>query len=892
MSEPFTFIHQHNAAFLDNAYQEFCKDPESVDLSFRNFFEGVQFARQIKAEPVVIDQHYQILNLIRGYRRWGHLEVQCNPLQREKPKPHPYLSLDHYGFSEGDLQKSFPTLGLLSAKTAPFDKILSRLREIYCSSIGLEASSHEFPKELGWLYEQFESRFSNSFSEQDQLKFYTQLVEAEQLEIFINKTYPYITRFSIEGGESFVPMLFELVNFSASLEAEEIVVGMAHRGRLNVLANVMKKPLSEVFFEFDPEYCPKTDVCSDLKYHNGLVSDITAENGKTLKMTLVGNPSHLESVNPVAAGSARARQDLKGSKEKVVPVAIHGDASFAGQGVVYETLQMSRVAGYQVGGTIHFVINNQIGYTASADETRSTQYATEIARAFSCPVFHVNGDDLLACIRTVRLAVEFRQKFGLDVVIDYNCYRRIGHNESDEVSYTHPADYKYIKSKPLISALFHNERAFISDDLQKKAIEAAWTLFKKSHEEVKGLVGRTMNAPVNFDLLMPVSTQVSKEELFTLYDKLKLVPEGFKINPKLKRILDVREKIKEAADDDKLIDWGFGETLALASILVMGNDVRLSGQDSIRGTFSSRHAALIDFDTQEAYYPLKNLSDSQGEFHAYNSILSEYGVLGFDLGYSMVHQKCLTIWEAQYGDFFNGAQIIFDQYISSLYDKWEETSGLTILLPHGLEGKGSEHSSARIERHLQSTANHNMFVCYPSTPVQYFHLLRRQALRDKNVPLIIFTPKSHLRFAPSFSCLSEFTSQGFEEVIDDVNKPLSASRLIFCTGHVYYDLLARREEKGVEKEIAIVRIEQLYPLHKEKIEAILAQYKEAKEIFWVQEEHRNQGACDHMFTFFREELKGKYHVNYVGRAESSVPAAGYPILYKKELEKLLSEAIG
>ena len=892
MTEPFTFIHQHNAAFIDSAYQDFCKNPESVDLSFRNFFEGVEFAKQAKAQPAVIDQHYQVLNLIRGYRRWGHLEVKSNPLQREKPKEHPYLSLEHYGFTQADMQKSFPTLGLLNEKYAPFEKILNQLRQIYCSSIGLEASSHQFPKELGWLYEQFEHRLDKPFNDEQQIKYYSQLVEAEQLEVFINKTYPYITRFSIEGGESFVPMLIELVNMSARLEAEEIVIGMAHRGRLNLLANVMNKPLSEVFFEFEPEYNPETDICGDLKYHNGLVSDIVTDCGKNLKVTLVGNPSHLESVNPVAAGSSKARQDLKGSMKKVVPVAIHGDASFAGQGVVYETLQMARVEGYQIGGTVHIVINNQIGYTAGADESRSTQYATEISRAFSCPVFHVNGEGLMACIRSVRMALEFRQKFGLDVVIDFNCYRRIGHNESDEVSYTHPADYKYIKSKSLISEVFHSDKAVISDSVKKEAIDSAWSRFTKSHQEVKALFDRPMKPAIDFNLFMPVATRVSKDELLAFYEKLKALPGDFTINPKLKRILEVRNKIKEAANDDKFIDWGFGETLAFASILSGGKDVRISGQDSIRGTFSSRHAALIDFETQKPYYPLKHVSDSQGQFHAFNSILSEFGVLGFDLGYSMVHKNCLTIWEAQYGDFFNGAQIIFDQYISSLYDKWEETSGLTILLPHGMEGKGSEHSSARIERHLQLTANQNMFVCYPSNPAQYFHLFRRQAAREKCVPMVVFTPKGHLRFAPSFSSLNDFTDCDFQEVIDDVNKPVGAKRLIFCTGHVYYDLIARREEKGQQNEIAIVRIEQLFPLHKEKIEAILNQYTGAKEILWVQEEHRNQGACDHMFTFFREELHGKYHIDYVGRAESPVPAAGYSKLYKKELEKLLSEAIG
>ena len=854
-------------------YQQYLADPTSVDTSFRAFFEGIEFS-QSSQEPTAGDP---IPNLIHAYRIYGHLEAPINPL---KGKSERFIKLEDHNLSEADLTKIFNTHGILPEKTAPLSKILERLQQIYTSRIGLEAFMFEERKPMYWLYEQFEKKIDYQFSEDEKKRFSEQLIEAEQLEIYINKTYPYITRFSIEGGESFVPMLIDLVNGCQSYDVDEMVIGMAHRGRLNLLANILNKPLSEIFFEFEPDYLPTTNLCSDLKYHNGLVSDITLPNERKLKMTLVGNPSHLESVNPIISGSARARQHFAQSKEKVIPIAIHGDAAFAGQGVVYETLQMGGVDGFNVGGTIHIVINNQIGYTAGPDESRSTHYSTAVARGFLIPVLHVNGEDVEGCIQAARIALEFRQRFGRDIVIDFNCYRRIGHNESDEVSYTNPVDYETIKKKPLISEIYRTDPDAISRSIAK---------FEKAHTEVEALKGRQMAEPVDFKLLEPTQTRVDEAQLRTFLDQVHKVPQDFNLNPKLKRIFDGRLKAIKDDPTGNVIDWGLAETLAFVSILEAGQDIRMSGQDSIRGTFSSRHAALYDVKTQSPYFPLKNLGQNQGDFQIYNSILSEFGVLGFELGYSMVHQKGLTVWEAQYGDFFNGAQIIFDQYVSSLYDKWEEMSSLIILLPHAMEGKGSEHSSARLERHLQMAANHNLYIVYPSTAAQYFHMFRRQALKRPCVPTIAFTPKGFLRYAPSFASLNELSSQDFQEVIDDSID--SCERLVLCSGHVYFDLVKRREEKG-KANIAIVRIEQLYPLPDAQIRQVLEKYKGAKEYLWVQEEHRNQGAADHMFTYFRETLNGAYPFNYVGRPSSPVPAAGYSILHKQELEQLLSEAIG
>lgn len=895
MTKPFSCIHAHHLDYLDHLYRDYEKDPQSVDETFQCFFEGVDLALQSTEPSIAVDHYYKVLNLVKGYRRWGHMEVFSNPLLKEPPSSTPLLDLKQFGFVEEDLEKLYPTLGLLPKEHAPLLEIVERLKVIYCGSIGLECSSFEFPEAMNWIYNQMEHRDQIEFSDAELVKFYRQLIEAEELEIFINKTYPYITRFSIEGGESFVPMLIELVNHSAHLGVEEIVIGMAHRGRLNLLANVMKKPYSEVFFEFEPTYMPSTDVCSDLKYHNGLVSDIQVENGNPMKITLVANPSHLESVNPIIAGSCKARQHLKGEKAEktILPVAIHGDASFAGQGVVYETMQLSRVKGFSVGGTVHIIVNNQIGYTAGPDESRSTHYATEIARGFSYPVLHVNGENIISCMRAIRIALEVRQRFGIDVIIDYNCYRRIGHNEADEVSYTHPLDYRFIKSRPLMSELFFNQlkEQAIVDEKETHAIKE--TIHKELEEaknQVPSLVNRSMKPRSLFHLLEPVETHIEEKVLFELIQKSMTCPQDFQMNPKLKRIMEPRGEIIKQPKEAKTIDWGLAETIAFGSILLEGIDVRLSGQDSIRGTFSSRHAAFYDVKTQKPYYPLKHLKEDQGRFQVYNSILSEFAVLGFELGYSMVHRSGVTLWEAQYGDFFNGAQIIFDQYLYALYDKWEEESGLIVLLPHGMEGKGSEHSSARIERHLQSASKENAFICFPSTTAQYFHLIRRQALRKPAVPLIVFTPKSHLRFPPSFSSPSEFIEQNFREIIDDPGKPKGARRIILCSGHVYYDLIEKRKQKKLQSEIAIVRIEQLYPIHKESLLHILKSYSKACEFLWVQEEHRNQGAANYMLTLFHEEIK-EYPLRYVGRASSPVPAAGYSILHKKELEAFLNEAI-
>ena len=715
-----------------------------------------------------------------------------------------------------------------------------------------------------WIREQIEKRPPPT-SEKEKLM---QLIQAEELEVYLNKNYPYITRFSLEGAESFIPMMQAIFDRAAEFDIQEFFVGMAHRGRINFLATIMGKEMSEVFFEFEEDYVPKTDVCYDLKYHTGLTKKV----GSAL-INMLSNPSHLESIDPVVEGAARCLGEQLGSFQKVVPILIHGDAAIAGQGIVYETIQMSQLEGYKTGGTIHVVINNQIGYTASPSESRSTKHPTDIAKTFSCPVFRVSSEDVDECLFFARLALEVRQKLGIDVFIDYVCYRRLGHNEGDEVSYTNPVDYKKIKERPLISEIY--KKGLMSD-----AEISAWraSIHQKLDAEkakVAALKGRKM-APAKEFALESIETKIGMEQFSRVFKKLRTFEEGFHLNPKLKRILDQQEEILTKEKTSLLIPWGLAENIAFGSLLEDAVPIRLSGQDSIRGTFSSRHAGYFDFETQKLVVPLKSVG---ARFDVYNSHLSEFGVLGFELGYSIQNPKALVIWEAQYGDFFNGAQIIIDQYISALYDKWEEVSRLTLLLPHAMEGKGSEHSSARLERFLQQSAKNNWVIVYPSTAGQYFHMLRRQALRKEPVPLIVLTPKSGLRFAPSFASVKEITEGSFREVIED--EAGEAKRLLLCTGHIYYDLIEARKARGLEGSIAIVRIEQLYPIDKDKVRAIIKRYSSAA---FVQEEHSNQGAGQYMLSLFEE-------LTLISRSPSPVTAAGYSKLHEIELETLISEAM-
>jgi 2-oxoglutarate dehydrogenase E1 component len=840
MTEAFTFINYSNAAFLSQEYERYLKDPKSVDPTLVYFFEGVEFGK--KGVVSGSDPHLKVLQIIELYRQMGHRKAQFNVFGTKDDLPLEGL----------DLGAIVPTLGLLDKKEAPLSQVIDKLESIYCHSIGYEINIEGEAR--GWLLNQIEKRAPLSSSKEA----LTSLIYAEEFEIYLNKNYPYITRFSLEGGESFIPMMKEALQKAQQMEVKEVVLGMAHRGRLNFLANIMGKDMAEVFFEFEEDYVPLVDICYDLKYHTGLVAKLD-----NLHVNMLANPSHLESIDPVVEGCCRCLADALGSYKQVLPILIHGDAALSGQGVVYETLQMASLEGYKTGGTLHVVINNQIGYTAAPKDSRSTRYPTDIAKAFSSPVFHVSSEDVGGCLFVASLAIEMRQKFGIDLFIDYNCYRRLGHNEGDEVTYTNPVDYKKIKERPLISQIY--KKGLMSDEeiglLQAKIHEE----YDKEKAKVSALKTRQMKKAEDFNP-EKIKTAISEEAFWRIFEKLKTVKEGFHINPKLKRILDQQEQNLEK------ISWGFAENLALGSLIEEGVLIRLAGQDAIRGTFSSRHAGYFDFETQELFIPLG--------IDVYNSFLSEFAALGFELGYSIQDPKALVIWEAQYGDFFNGAQIIIDQYISALYDKWEEMSRLTLLLPHAMEGKGSEHSSARIERFLEQSANNNWQIVYPSTASQYFHVLRYQALKKKPTPLIVLTPKNGLRFAPSFASKEALLSSEFQDVMDDPKGLYEAQRVLLCTGHIYYDLLEARKEQSV----AIIRIEQLYPLNEVKIRELLKKYTKATSLAFVQEEHRNQGAGPYILSIFKE-------IGYVSRPPSPVTAAGYHKLHQRELELLMHEAI-
>ncbi|MCB1109631.1 MAG: 2-oxoglutarate dehydrogenase E1 component, partial [Chlamydiia bacterium] len=668
--------------------------------------------------------------------------------------------------------------------------------------------------------------------------------------------------------------------------------GMAHRGRLNVLTNILGKSYTDLFREFEKTYIPDTfEGSGDVKYHKGFSSDVPTRAGKTVHLSLCANPSHLEAVDPVVEGRTRAKQEQNfgGKTFPILPVLIHGDASISGQGVVYETMQLSKLTGYQTGGTLHIVFNNQVGFTANPEETKSTPYCTDIAKSFGAPVFHVNAEDPEKCVAVMRLAVEIRQRFGCDVFIELNCHRKYGHNETDEPAFTQPHIYQIIKQKDIIRNLYRN-RLMQEGSLSKEEGEALEKEFKDSLEEALKITQEESlkkTFPEKPSLLAPVKTDVPIERLKELTDRLTTVPEGFTLNPKLKRLLEDRKKMITGDLEAPVVDWGMAEHLAFATLLTEGVHIRLSGQDSGRGTFSHRHATLTDQKTAERYYPLSHLSADQAPFNVYNSPLSEYAVMGFEYGYSLSYHKALTLWEGQFGDFANGAQIVIDQFIVSAEQKWGRLSPLTLLLPHGYEGQGPEHSSGRMERFLQLAGNDSLYIINPSNAAQYFHALRRQGMQKLLKPLVIFTPKALLRFPPSMSPPQDLSQGEFQEVIDDPKRPKHAKRLLFCCGKVYYDLM----EKNTRDDLALIRIEQLYPLHEEKIQAILKNYAKISECFWVQEEPQNQGAYSYIAPLLQNLLPEKLILRYVGRDRSASTAAGTIALHNQEREKFLKEAL-
>jgi len=887
MSEkPLSFANLSNAKYIDNLYRNFLENPNLVDKSWQHFFEGVNFgATSSEGKGGDLSSYL----LISAYRMYGHKGAHINPLSEKKNSDVPELALENFGLSSHDLTTLHATHGFLKEEMAPLGQILEALKATYCTTVGFEYMGLANPEMEAMIQEAIEPQFDAPLTKEEAKEILDHLICAEIFETFIHHKFPGQKRFSLEGGETLISLLFEAIETAAKLGGDEAIIGMAHRGRLNVLTNVLGKPYADIFHEFNPDHMPLPNEGSgDVKYHKGYERDCQVA-GRPFHLFLPPNPSHLEAVDPVVLGNARARQE-RGHAGKVLPILIHGDAALAGQGIVYECLQLSGVDGYSSEGTLHIVINNQVGFTAQPEEGRSSLYCTDIAKTFSSPVFHVNAEDVPRALAACALAVKIRQKFKCDVFIDMNCYRKYGHNEADEPGFTQPKEYKVIRAKTSIKdqfkALCHTQGLLTEQETGqlesafKEQLEAA---FKEAQEQGES----PLESPPADDLTQTVETGVDKTKLLALADSFCTVPDSVDIHPKLKRLYEARKAMLTKGDDEPLIDWGMGEMLTYASLLTEGGFIRLSGQDSQRGTFTHRHSMVVDQTSQEKYIPLNHLKENQPLFAAYNSPLSEYSVLGFEFGYSMEAKEGLVIWEAQFGDFANGAQIIIDQYIGSARRKWGTESSLTLLLPHGYEGQGPEHSSARIERFLQLAANESLFICNPTHPAQLFHLLRRQCHLPFRRPLIVFTPKALLRYTPSLSPLSAFTQGSFQEVLDDPNPPEAPKRLIMVSGKIYYDLIAEREKRQAT-DVVICRLEQLYPLPCEKIKKLLDKYPSVEEWLWVQEEHSNMGALEHIMPQLDRICQG-VKLRAVSRERSSSPAAGTKALHEMQHRKLMED---
>jgi 2-oxoglutarate dehydrogenase E1 component len=917
-----SFTARWNEALIDENYEVWRHDPKGVSADWAAFFEGFELgcakpqkngaAAPASTTPTGVGIEHSSLEtrvegLVYAYRTMGHSIAKLDPLA-QAPRENPLLSLKELGFTEADLDTVVSSRFFRDGKKMKLREMIAELQEIYSDTIGAEFMHIQNPRIRNWVRDRLENR--GDWAKHDgplQKDVLRKLVKAEEFERFLHTKYQGNKRFSLEGGEALIVALNAVLQSCPKRGLKEIVMGMAHRGRLNVLANFLHKPLGLIFNEFSENYVPDSVGGSgDVKYHLGYQTTRHLGEDWNVEIHLAPNPSHLEAVDPVVQGKARARQRVLGDTEHrkaVLPLLIHGDAAFIGQGVVAETFNLSQLPGYSTGGTLHIVVNNQIGFTTLPKDSRSSEYCTDIAKMVEAPIFHVNGEDPLSVIQVAEFATEFRQEFGRDVVIDIYCYRRHGHNELDEPTFTQPNLYKKINEHPLLSEIFTDEilklgavseeevAAIKSETLAEletalaevKAKESA----KANGDPKKELAGSTaiFQPPYSHE---PANTAITPDMLEKIVTALTTAPEGFRVLPKLKRIL--LERRKKVWQDGGPYDWGFAEALAFGSLLLEKTPVRLSGQDCRRGTFSHRLSVLYDEVTRDRHIPLNNLDPDQAKLCVYNSPLSEYAVLGFDYGYSMDFPSMLCLWEAQFGDFANGAQIIIDQFISSAESKWQRPSSIVMLLPHGYEGQGPEHSSARLERFLQLCAEENMQVCNLTTPAQYFHALRRQIHRGYRKPLVIMTPKSLLRLEAAVSKTEDFTNSRFYEILADNSHadPKTVERVIFCSGKVYYDLISHREKNGLNDKVAIVRIEQLYPLYGEKLKRTVAPFKKAKTFVWCQEEPQNMGAW--FFIAFRLADLLQAPVKYAGRKPSASPAAGSTAMHKKEQAALVNDA--
>ncbi len=892
-----SYVGNADVAAIEHLYQQYRENPSNVDIGWVKFFEGFEFA-QTNFEQGQIPENFlkefSVINLINAYRSRGHLFTKTNPV-RERRKHTPNLDFTHFGLQEADLKEVFQAGEQIGIGAAKLSDIIAHLELTYCQSIGIEYMYMRDPERIDWFRNKIELSNRPMFDPIRKKKLFEKLNQATGFEAFLGKKFVGQKRFSIEGGEGLIPALDTLVSKGSALGVEYFVMGMAHRGRLNTLANIFEKRPRDIFREFEgKEFDYATTFDGDVKYHQGFTSYIQLENGAEIGLTLAPNPSHLEAVNTVVEGIARAKIDhVYHSEEKVCPVLIHGDAAIAGQGIVYETIQMAGLDGYRTGGTIHIVVNNQVGFTTNYLDGRTSTYCTDVAKTTLCPVFHVNGDDIEAIVTTIEIAMEYRQAFHRDIFIDLLCYRKYGHNEGDEPKFTQPKLYNIIAKHPNPRDIYLEQltRESLISTEEAKLIETEYQQFleeefEASRSREKALVydflsmtWKDFRHGTEADFENSPQTGIDKKQLLALGRKLASLPENKKYFRKIAKIFEDRL----SSIENNHLDWGAAEMLAYATLLDEGHAVRISGQDVERGTFSHRHAVVKTEDTEEKILTLNQLSADQAAFSIYNSLLSEYGVLGFEYGYSLAHPTGLTIWEAQFGDFFNGAQIVVDQFISAGEDKWATQSGLVMLLPHGYEGQGAEHSSGRLERFLQQCADLNMQIVNTSTPANHFHLLRRQIKRDFRKPLIVFSPKMLLRYPDATSSLEEMEKGHFKEVIDDPNADAKKiTTVVFCSGKFYYELKAKAEDLNVEN-MAFVRIEQLYPLANKQIDAILKKYK-PKNILWAQEEPANMGAWAHIAMNLRHiPLQG------VCRPASAASAEGSKKLHEIRLNKLFTE---
>ncbi|MEV0913465.1 multifunctional oxoglutarate decarboxylase/oxoglutarate dehydrogenase thiamine pyrophosphate-binding subunit/dihydrolipoyllysine-residue succinyltransferase subunit [Streptomyces sp. NPDC049967] len=892
---------------------EFLRILSQLLLGENDFYDEIFKALRIPYEPVRwlkdIDASHdddvtkaaRVFELIHSYRVRGHVMADTDPLEYRQRK-HPDLDITEHGLTLWDLERDFAVGGFAGQTLMKLRDILGVLRESYCRTTGIEFMHIQDPKERKWLQDRVE-RPRPAPEREEQLRILRRLNAAEAFETFLQTKYVGQKRFSLEGGESVIPLLDAVIDSAAEARLDEVVIGMAHRGRLNVLANIVGKSYAQIFREFEGNLDPRSMHGSgDVKYHLGAEGTFTGLDGEQIKVSLAANPSHLEAVDPVLEGIARAKQDIinKGGTDfTVLPVALHGDAAFAGQGVVAETLNMSQLRGYRTGGTVHVVINNQVGFTAAPESSRSSMYATDVARMIEAPIIHVNGDDPEAVVRVARLAFEYRQTFNKDVVIDLICYRRRGHNEGDNPEFTNPQMYTLIDKKRSVRKLY-TESLIGRGDITLEEAEQALQDFQGQLEKVFAEVREATSAPsqphvpdVQAEFPVAVTTAVSSEVVKLIAESQVNIPDSITVHPRLMPQMQRRA----ASVDNGTIDWGMGETLAIGSLLMEGTPVRLAGQDTRRGTFGQRHAVLVDQKTGEDYTPLLYLSEEQARYNVYDSLLSEYAAMGFEYGYSLARPESLVIWEAQFGDFVNGAQTVVDEFISSAEQKWGQTSGVTLLLPHGYEGQGPDHSSARPERFLQMCAQDNMTVAMPTLPSNYFHLLRWQVHNPHHKPLIVFTPKSMLRLKAAASKAEEFTTGGFRPVIgDDSVDPNAVRKVVFCAGKVYYDLEAEREKRGVT-DTAIIRLERLYPLPGAELQAEIAKYPNAEKYLWTQEEPANQGAwpfialnlIDHLDLAVGADVPHGERLRRISRPRGSSPAVGSAKRHQAEQTQLLDE---